>query len=466
MNIIEDALGAFDTVSRLTKGSQPLRSIKINETAEECVTISEQGRSVFCVHGRDVIEVRNARLDQTMNTILEASRSYELWERDLNHMIFNGCSLQDIVDAAFPMFHNPIFFIDETDKVLARTGHLEGSVNEAWDCILSTGYMPYESATLAFNKLKANQQALRRRGKNIPFIFSPPSQDIDNRGINYRIYSPKNGEIVGTMIIIENETPVTLGMLNLSEILSDAVDAWMNMHKQDHPFRNDRDLIRDLIENPEQVEHRQVIQRYIPESVNGYEMAVITGCENLPIDKISAAITEKLEGSRSYRYGDEILSVIPLSQTEEEIKTKLTDILYYDGIRIGLSYPFFDLTVLGNYYHQAKIALSYSKDKVSGIQPEIAMRYFTSEVSKGYFGSNMAHPALEKLKEYDEKHGGELYETLYQFLRHERSLIESAKALNIHRNSLIYRVEKIRQLTDIDLDDPDIREYILLSYRI
>ena len=94
------------------------------------------------------------------------------------------------------------------------------------------------------------------------------------------------------------------------------------------------------------------------------------------------------------------------------------------------------------------------------------MRYFTDETSKDIFGANMAHPALEKLKEYDAKHGGELYKTLYYFLRHERSLIDSSRALNIHRNSLIYRIDKIRQLTDVDLDDADIREYLLFSYRI
>ena len=114
----------------------------------------------------------------------------------------------------------------------------------------------------------------------------------------------------------------------------------------------------------------------------------------------------------------------------------------------------------------AKVALSYGTEKFAGIRPEIAMRYFTDETSRDIFGANMAHPALEKLKEYDEKHGGELYKTLYFFLRHERSLIDSARALNIHRNSLIYWIEKIRQMTDLDLDDADIREYLLFSYRI
>lgn len=466
MNIILDALRDFYAEAELTNGSAPLKGIRINEAAEDCVAVSVTDSAVVFSHGRDIIKVPGAPLDRVFNAVLEASRAYELWERDLYHLIFSGCSLQDIVDKAFPLFQNPIFFVDETDRVLARTPHGTGEVNEAWDILVETGYLPYESATASRNLIEGNIHSRRRRGKNVPFLFSPPTKDIDNRGINYRIYSPATEEVVGTLIIIENETPVTLGMLNLSEVLTDAVDEWMHMHKNDHPFKTDRNLIRELIEAPESVRNKEVLKRYIPPCANGYKLAVITGCGHIPEDQIRKMIEDTLEGSRVYRYGEEVIAVIPLEQDEKEIRKHLDRVLFYQGVRIGLSYSFYDLTGFSSYYHQARVALSYGSGKFSGIGPEIAMRYFTDETVKDVFGANIAHPSLETLREYDGKHGGELYDTLYQFLRNERSLIASSRALNIHRNSLIYRIEKIRQLTDIDLDDPDIREYLLFSYRI
>ena len=466
MNIIEDALKEFRVTSRLTNGSAPVKGIKINESAKDCVTISEKDGAVLLVCGRDQIKVHDAPLDRTINTILEVSRSYELWEKELHHRIFEGCSLQEIVDIAYQLFQNPIFFVDETDHVFAMTDHKTGTVNDAWDHILETGYLPLDTTTITHRKMDQNLEASRRRGKNVPFLFSPPTTDIDNRGINYLIYSPVSKERVGTLIIIENETPVTLGMLNLSEILAEAADEWMNMHREDHPFKTSRNLIRELIEDPEHVERKEVLKRYLPPCEKGYKLALITGCGHIPQEQIEKMITDTIDGSLAFKYGEEIVAIIPLNETEAQIQKHLDMILYYHGARIGFSFPFSDLTGLNNYYHQAKVALTYESGKFAGIRPDVAMRFFTDETTRDVFGANMAHPVLEKLIEYDEKHGGELFETLYQFLRHERSLIDSARALNIHRNSLIYRIEKIRQMTELDLDDADIREYLLFSYRL
>lgn len=466
MNIIQDSLKDFKIEAKLTSGSAPVKGISINEKRAEFVSVSEEDGAVVFTHGKDFLRVMDSPFDRTMNTVLEASRCYELWERDLYHMIFTGCSLQDITDKAFSLFQNPVFFVDETDHVLALTNHGKGEVNEAWDYLLDTGYLPFESSTASRSKIEGNIHSHQRGGRNVPFLFSPPTRDIDNRGINYRIYSPVTGEALGTMIIIENETPITLGMLNLSEILTNAVDEWLNMHKLDHPFKTDRNLIRELIEAPEEVHNKEVLKRYIRPCEEGYKLAVITGCGHIKEEQIKIMIEETLEGAKAYKYGEEIVVVFPLREPEEKIRRHLDNVLYYQGVRIGMSYPFFDLSALSNYYHQAKVALSYGSGKFAGLGPEIAMRYFTDETSKDLFGANIAHPALEILRDYDRKHGGELYETLYQFLRNERSLIASARALNIHRNSLIYRVEKIKQLVEIDLDDPDIREYILFSYRI
>ena len=43
---------------------------------------------------------------------------------------------------------------------------------------------------------------------------------------------------------------------------------------------------------------------------------------------------------------------------------------------------------------------------------------------------------------------------------------ETAKRLFIHRNSLLYRVQRIEELTALDLDDPATRLHLLLSYAV
>lgn len=61
---------------------------------------------------------------------------------------------------------------------------------------------------------------------------------------------------------------------------------------------------------------------------------------------------------------------------------------------------------------------------------------------------------LGKLKQYDEEHTTDLLRTLFFYLESRSSLIDTAHLLSIHRNSVKYRLERIRDITGFDLNDP------------
>ena len=53
--------------------------------------------------------------------------------------------------------------------------------------------------------------------------------------------------------------------------------------------------------------------------------------------------------------------------------------------------------------------------------------------------------------------------TLYCYLANERNLIKTSEKLSIHRNTLIYRVNKLKDAMEYDINEPYTREYIYLS---
>jgi DNA-binding PucR family transcriptional regulator len=61
--------------------------------------------------------------------------------------------------------------------------------------------------------------------------------------------------------------------------------------------------------------------------------------------------------------------------------------------------------------------------------------------------------ALSKLQAYDEKHHTNLVETLEVFLDKNNNVGETAKALNIHTNTLAYRLKRIAEIGEIDLEN-------------
>lgn len=65
--------------------------------------------------------------------------------------------------------------------------------------------------------------------------------------------------------------------------------------------------------------------------------------------------------------------------------------------------------------------------------------------------------ALGALIEYDAVHGGDLVRTLNAFFRAKCGPKEAAALLDVHRNTVLYRMERIREITKLNLDDADVR---------
>jgi DNA-binding PucR family transcriptional regulator len=61
--------------------------------------------------------------------------------------------------------------------------------------------------------------------------------------------------------------------------------------------------------------------------------------------------------------------------------------------------------------------------------------------------------SLKKLREYDQKHNSDLVETLEVYLTKDSNVNEAAKELNVHTNTLTYRLKRIAEIGEINLKD-------------
>lgn len=72
---------------------------------------------------------------------------------------------------------------------------------------------------------------------------------------------------------------------------------------------------------------------------------------------------------------------------------------------------------------------------------------------------------LGPLLEYDARRGSELVHTLARHLERGGNYELTAKSLIVHRNTLKYRLQRIRQIADVDLNDPETRFNLHLATR-
>jgi DNA-binding PucR family transcriptional regulator len=72
---------------------------------------------------------------------------------------------------------------------------------------------------------------------------------------------------------------------------------------------------------------------------------------------------------------------------------------------------------------------------------------------------------LGKMIEYDRRRNTELVATLTQHLQHGGAYQATARALSVHRSTLKYRLQRIRELTGLDLTDPETHFNLALATR-
>ncbi len=67
--------------------------------------------------------------------------------------------------------------------------------------------------------------------------------------------------------------------------------------------------------------------------------------------------------------------------------------------------------------------------------------------------NKFVHPALWTLKEYDKDKNNELIDTLEKYLSCNLNAVKTAEELYVHYKTVLYRLNRIRELTNLDIED-------------
>lgn len=70
------------------------------------------------------------------------------------------------------------------------------------------------------------------------------------------------------------------------------------------------------------------------------------------------------------------------------------------------------------------------------------------------------------LADYDRRHRGSLVQTIDAYFAHHANVSQTAESLFIHRNTLLYRLERIQELTGQDINQADMRLALHLALKL
>lgn len=78
---------------------------------------------------------------------------------------------------------------------------------------------------------------------------------------------------------------------------------------------------------------------------------------------------------------------------------------------------------------------------------------------------SLSHAGLFNLLDYDSRHGTTFSQSLRTYLNYNRNITDAAKALHLHRNTLLYHIKRAEEIMDANLSDADTLLHIEMSYR-
>ena len=136
-----------------------------------------------------------------------------------------------------------------------------------------------------------------------------------------------------------------------------------------------------------------------------------------------------------------------------ELRSRLIDPNCSEAIYIGIGEPAASLSQVYRSYSQALRVV----DLMPKLQEENVGCYRRYILYELLYDSPFAKLALtERLKpllDYDRKHGTELVRTLDAYFKHCRNSVSASGELFIHRNTLLYRLDQISKILDLDFNN-------------
>lgn len=440
----------------------------------ESIICSSQGRAV---DAPCAIVVEDAScLAALRNAVANAITRYDNWANNLLDLAMHGAGLEEIVDCAHELFKNPISIIDENYRVLAQT------TDDAMDDVLWATEFEQSSLGRVWRGKAANEEDEE--------VFLGYLDELRQSG-HLRNYETITGQYVSTCLaknsgdslicvsVVDKNAPVSDADYECLKFLSSIVGA--KIKAMEYTWQDSSGSYVALLQD--------VVRGNLSDASEF--KARLSGCWITVDDNFTVVTIAAKRGFLRYfqlcRIEDDLSRIVPdgkgviSSRTyvlfvnhngvlSEEILAALEGYVEANDLVAGISesrgedYPLHELL------KQAKLALRIRRRAF----PEKALvkyvdcrKYYLYEIcSQQEDWECYMHPCLDILERHDRENASTLESTLRCLVKHRGNRTETARELNIQRNTLQYRLGKIEELAFVDLSCADVFDHIAFSLNL
>lgn len=417
----------------------------------------------------------NHPLPVILNLVMEVFQSYRDFELRLCAIATGGGSLHDLCAVGSEFFKNPMYIHDDMFAVLAYSRRFEGMMKFEYNERTGKIHIPLWLID-DFKFDKSYQDTLEKQSAAIWGTEHYPNA---TRSLYVNLWDGSHYR--GRLLVNEIASSLQPGQFRAAEYL--AQYAVMILRRDDqyhvHPYRSFEDTFVELIQTgtADHLDIRMMLDILDWDGTDPYLCIKLRSQNPSNAIRSDSALGSQLASTlHSYYsfYHDKCLFIVvnlPRSgQSSNTIRQLLAPHIRDSYMYGGISNPVSGIYQIGHGFRQTEIILDYITNTNSSkwLLPfsACALNHIRAEAVRTMPPELLACPELLRLRHMDRENGTEYYETLKAYLTCERNIPQAAEALIIHRTTLTYRLGKIKQLLNLNLDDKTQRLYLLLSFSL
>ena len=451
-----------------------------------CMKESSKGNLVFCT----LSEYDNSQMLQVWqgnilvvhtdraNDVTEKIRlvfSAESRKNELSAVLMNvmleGKNVQALTDAAYPFLQNPIIVFNSAYRIVGVTrAAVQAQESETSDLLLENG--GFSSSDYVF----ANRDALHSRVKRSKTPILAFHEDMKSNQLLIAIHPEKD---YGHIVVNEFEHSFSEADSELLMTFRGFVFLQMKQEELQHQNSNraSEHFILDLLD--ETIIVSSSYQAFIhqldytfPETMRCLQISTELTPGAINLLQVRNQIDYLFPNSKVVVYEKKIVALLPVPKSgkiQEIVLASFRSFCEKSKLYAALSNSFSDVMELRLYFKQSLRALEAGRtvNDVPGLY--VYEDYYLVHLRDLFLQKESLEvflcPAFKRLTGYDLEHHTELAFTLYMYLLNDRNLVQTAKTMNMHRSSLIYRFDKINELLGEIPASIAERQYYILSYQ-
>lgn len=375
--------------------------------------------------------------------------------KEIINVINESKSNDEIVEALYSYVKNPIAITDNNYRLISYFPH-NRSVDFIFNEATKKGYWPLEVVSLVNKKLD----------KKVPYQIITIN---NNRRLMFNILF--NDIHLGYCAILEQEVPIEEINIELCLIFVNFLARELYSIKPHLISISNSQFLEDALSN-NYINRKIFLDRLSNTTIKieeSYKISLISleyfkyrayGELNNVVDSLFKNCTKALK--------DDYLIVL---FNEHNCDFSSINSIFGNFKIFGItSSPIKDLYNLNNYYETLKNLLVYIKQS----QMEYKMFYendFKEFIPLTYITNkkilyNSIKEEILILDRFDQDNNSELCKTLYVYLSNNKSLVHTSNHLFLHKNTITYRLGKIKELINNDLSNNYTNMSFVLSLKI